>query len=512
MKFNFKKEKLKPFATIAIIGSMAITAFLSVVPDRAKADEMDGTPMYDVEMIHTISRNDGGGMYGTHTYPSYSENGVQYYRTGDIIEVDFSLPEGHGSTAFQDVLEFDNTKVELLSSYREIVAPMAPGYRDKDWDVWVSKYNQQVNQFLLIGSASDYHYGSEWKGGTLGKAYFRVLPGVESDEGTPITFNFLRFQTCSYHNGKLVYTHKGYDPERDAETAYYLAEPMTVVSKKPSEKETEQAPVLELTESKKTIYEGDLFNPQDYIAKASSSEDPTVGKDSVVISEGTGEKGKHQPAAGKYTFKYTVTSSSGLTTEKTFDLEVKKRTYTVESVNVGSKEIKLPKGSTEENLVKILEALKKEDFDVTVVGNDGNKFIVPGIVLKGETESYQVNQDGVLSAQTFNVNFELALPLISYNTKGERVVVPYNGNANFVSNVGDGTTKAKVKVEVLGGDKPSTDGNTSTTEKDNGDVLGSSIEVSGKDVETGDSTNVDLWILFALLSFGVISYKVLERN
>lgn len=499
---------MKLLTVFTLVAAIAVPSVLSAKPADTKADEIDGQPMFNVAAIHTVTRNDGGGAYGTHTYPSYKEDGVQYFRTGDIVEVNISLPKEHGATVFQDLVVYDKAKVELLSGYYDIRSTLSSNYSAKSWSTNVSAFNGDPTQLLVFGSADDYTVGAEWLGGSVARMYFRVLPNVETEEGTPITFSFPLFQTAGYANGKLTYTHMGYDAERDAETAYYKADPISIVAKKPSAPAPDE-PKLLLKGSSATIYEGDFFIPSDHISEASCSVDQSVNKDTVTISEGTGKFTKHQPTAGTYTFKYKVDSSTGLSTEKSLELKVVPRTYTVQSVETDSKRIKLATGTSSKDMEALIEKMKTEDFDVTVNCNDGSSFVVPGKVVSGKTDTYRIDENENLLEQEFNVNVTLGLPLVSYSTDGERVVTPYS-NARFTSNVGTGTVNATVAISVSGDNsggntggnsKPATAGNT-------GGASGAATSAAA----TGDATNTSFLALLAILSTGVLLRKKLVKK
>lgn len=521
MNLGIQSKKVKIFGIVALVAAIAVPAVSALLPTDTKADRVDGEPMYEIMPIHTVTRNDGGGAYGTHEKASYEENGIQYFRDGDIIEVTISLPAEHGSIAFQDCVNYDKSKVTLLSGYYDIRSTLARNYIDATWSTQVSALNNDPEHILVYGTTADYTQGGEFGGGILAKMYFRVLPGVETAEGTAITFNFSQFQTAGYSNGARVYTHAGYDANRDAETAYFIPAPITVTAKTPGngggEEPKSVAPTLDISESNVAIFEGDLFDPSAYIKSAACESDATIDASSVVISEGTGTFTKHQPVAGSYVFKYTVTNDAGDTTEKTLTLAVAARTYSVKSIDTASKTIVLDAGTSSAKLEERINALKGEDFDVTIECNDGSTFVVPGKVLSGTTDTYRVDENDNLLAQTFNVNFKLALPMISYDTDGNRVVTPYNGNPSFASNVGTGTADVTVAVSITGdGDNSNQGGNTNKPSADNTDNTAGGTKkpstAAGGGTDTGDTTNVPLLIFTALLAAGaMITLKIKKQ-
>lgn len=189
-----------------------------------------------VDAIRTVSRNDGGGALGTHKNASYVENGVQYYRDGDIIEVKIDLPADTDTQAYQQGIRYDSTKLELLSTNYDIQQSIDKHYLQQDWTAYVSRLHNDQNTILIYGGSNNYTIESskDKKGGTLAKMYFRVKDGGETVDGAPVVFEFPQFQTVKNTENGRIYTHVGYDPARDSETAYYTAPAQTIYLKKPT--------------------------------------------------------------------------------------------------------------------------------------------------------------------------------------------------------------------------------------------------------------------------------------
>lgn len=499
-------KNIKKLGVFSLMLAMLIPVIFNA-SSSVDADELK--PMKDVAPIREVSRNDGGGAYGSNSSESNVENGVQYYRDGDIIEVKVSLPENHGSKSYLDVVRYDNTKLKLVSPFKDIKKTMSDNYLDDaGWMNFVDYYGGETNQIV--------HYGvgdHDYVGGTVVKMYFEVKAGVESVEGTEITFEFPYFQSSALINGVDSYTHIGFDPDKYDETRLYADEPITVIAKTPSV--TAVKPELTLTTDKVTVYEGDLVNPQDYIQSASDSSDATITKNSVVISEGTGENGSHQPVAGTYTFKYTVTNSSGETTEKTVAMEVVKRTYNVVSVESEGQNISVPAGTTDTKFKEIIEGLRGKEFKVNVKGNDGSEFQVDGVVVSGLTDTYTVDGNDVLKAQEFNMTLDLALLTVFYNEKGERELLSVTSRANFATTIDDGTAEVVIKITVGSASVAPGDDNNNNNNGNNNNTNGTTTgkdttsnasiasgNNSGSGAATGDTTNVAG--LMALLAFSGI--------
>lgn len=189
-----------------------------------------------VDAIRTVSRNDGGGALGTHKNASYVENGVQYYRDVDIIEVKIDLPADTDTQAYQQGIRYDSTKLELLSTNYDIQQSIDKHYLQQDWTGYVSRLHNDPNTILIYGGSNNYTIESskDKKGGTLAKMYFRVKDGGETTTGEAVVFEFPQFQTVKNTDNGRIYTHIGYDPARDSETAYYTAPAQTIYLKKPT--------------------------------------------------------------------------------------------------------------------------------------------------------------------------------------------------------------------------------------------------------------------------------------
>ncbi|MDF9825287.1 hypothetical protein M2475_001743 [Breznakia sp. PF5-3] len=494
MKLKFIKKGFKKIAALGLVMAVLIPIVGNVTSSITAAQ----TPSFDVEPTITITRNDGGGLYyGTHEQEeSYVDNGKQYYRDGDIIQVEVSLPQGHGSSAVFNVVKYDNEKLQLLSTMDHIKYSMASNYMNAGWDPAVGYYEGETNQISTISTGP----ANEFEGGNIAVMYFKVKPGVESTKGTDITFEFPNFNSATRIEGERmpVNNHKGFIAG-DESTYEYHPESITIQAKTPSAPEPAVKPTLELTANTVTVYEGDIVNPKDYIKKASCTSDANVNKDSVVITGGTDETGKHQPVAGNYEFTYKVTNASNETTEKTLKLNVLERTYTVKSVETAGQGLNIPAGTTDAEFEEILEGLLGKEFVVNVEGNDGSKFKVKGTVFGGETDEYEIDGNDVLTTQTFNMKLDLLLPAVVYNENGEREIVSLLGRAGFASLIDDGTAEAVIKIRVGAGS--TTPGNDSTG-SNNGSTGHASIAAgnSGAGTDTGDTTNTAGFMTLLALS------------
>ncbi|MDF9824231.1 hypothetical protein M2475_000589 [Breznakia sp. PF5-3] len=220
---------MKKFFKLFIAAFIAVTC---IVPLQSISAAY-GDP---VEPIYQISRNDGGGKYGTHKNPDYKEGTTQYYRDGDIIEVDFRLPADSGVQIYNQVIKYDSDQLDLLSSDTDITGTLSSTFTSKNWSSTTARDNNDNEKILVYGGSNNFGNPDtkDYTGGTIAKVYFKVKNGVESTAGTPITFEFMNFQTAEFKNNKVSYTHIGYDPNNDAGTVYYTAPSQTIQVKKPS--------------------------------------------------------------------------------------------------------------------------------------------------------------------------------------------------------------------------------------------------------------------------------------
>ncbi|MDF9825286.1 hypothetical protein M2475_001744 [Breznakia sp. PF5-3] len=187
----------------------------------------------------TITRNNGNGAYGEHTHPSYVEDGVQYYREGDIIELDIALPANHGASELWNVVKYDPTQVAVVSTKLNVQSTLGDNYRAKGYEA-NTNLAYQGTQGLISTTIVRTFYGNDapdfdTAGGTTAKIYFRVLNDVETVEGTEITFEFPIFQAISRTSiTDYEFIHEGFDANRYAETRTVSLESQTIIAKKPT--------------------------------------------------------------------------------------------------------------------------------------------------------------------------------------------------------------------------------------------------------------------------------------
>ncbi|MFV0381158.1 MAG: hypothetical protein ACK5KR_02840 [Breznakia sp.] len=291
----------------------ALIAVTYMVPLQQSVFAAHGDP---VAPINTISRNDGGGKYGTHKNPDYKDGDTQYYRDGDIIEVDFSLPVDSGAQTFSQIIKYDSEKLDLLSSDGDISDSMASNYDEKKWMITTTRYDQDKEQIFLFGGSANFMDSStkDFVGGTIGKAYFRVKDDTESVNGTPLTFEFSRFQTAEYDEdyGDIKYSHIGYDPNNDKETAFYSAPSQTVLVKKPNVEFGADDAFITQSEAKELNSKNDLKEYSDVNAELSDGTKLNVTTDAPQFNDiKEGELGSYD-----VTYGYTHEGNSDSETVK----------------------------------------------------------------------------------------------------------------------------------------------------------------------------------------------------
>ena len=251
---------------IKLVVAVLITATCVVPLQTIEATQTEG-----VDAIRSITRNDGGGAFGTHKNANYSENGVQYYRDGDIVEVKIDLPANTDTQTYQQAIRYDSSKLELLSANYDIQQSIDRHYLMKDWSVYVSRLNNDPNTILIYGGTNNYIIEStkDKQGGTLAKMYFRVKDGGESVDKTPVVFEFPQFQTAKNTENGMIYTHIGYDPLKDKETAYYTAPAQTIYLKKPTVNFMAESGFISQSEAKNLANVNELKHYNDVSAKLS---------------------------------------------------------------------------------------------------------------------------------------------------------------------------------------------------------------------------------------------------
>ncbi|MFV0395840.1 MAG: hypothetical protein ACK5LC_15875 [Coprobacillaceae bacterium] len=159
----------------------------------------------------------------------YTENGVTYYHSGNIVELSIKLPANSYSTLAYNILKFDDSLVDLYSSFREITQTIDTTLYDDSWSLNVMKYDKKNNEILIVGAADDTNYGANISGGTVAKVKFKVKETPETTEGTIINFNNT-YQIIATVNGKGEYTHIGY--QNTFETQFVNAPTISITASK----------------------------------------------------------------------------------------------------------------------------------------------------------------------------------------------------------------------------------------------------------------------------------------
>lgn len=289
----------------------------------AKVDHVYGE---QIDLERVVSRNAGSGN-GTHKYPNYMEGNTQYYRDGDIIEVNLKIPANTGVQLISQNIGYDKTKVELLSSERDISRSADSRFRDElGWTMDVVAKTTQANpEIVIFGGSNNYRdlTTKDFEGGSIAKIYFKVLDGIETKTGTPIDFTFYGFQAIEARERevagetKLVldYVHIGYDPAHDGETAYATSPTQTIIAKKPTVTFNAENGFIKQSQARDLISQNDLKVYNKASASSSDGSELTVGVETpsfANIKAGT---------LGVYdvTYKYT---NEGVTDTKVVKLNV----------------------------------------------------------------------------------------------------------------------------------------------------------------------------------------------
>ncbi|MDD8049332.1 MAG: hypothetical protein PHH04_07020 [Thomasclavelia sp.] len=470
---------------------------------------------------HTVSWANGAAGFGT-SVETYDEGGTTYYQDGSIVCLTIKLPVNNKCVALADDIVYNPSQLELLSSYAQIGSTQDSYYNTEGWSAYVAGETTSSTEAVIhyindvVYNTPDTHTDASQ---AIARIYFKVKSGVSTEAGTAIKFSFPSWQVA---DAEFNFMTPNYDASDSGGTYKTTCPDVTFVAKKVAKAET--FPTITLTTDNQTIYEGDVFNPQDVIKSVVDSEGGKVDASDVTITGGDNVFTKHVPKAGTYTYTYSVTDNYGQTSTKEFTLTVTKRTYTIDSVSVDGKDIKLPNGSTEDDLK---EALKDSDgeFDVVLSCNDGTKVNTKYVSTGGTASGYAVNSDGTLKDdQEFDVTWDLVAPIISYDSDGNRSITPYNGSDKeaWEELAATPSTTATTKV-IVGNPNGSTGGNTNNGSNGGANTnSGSTTNESGTsssntgNVKTGDySPETFVFMMLMLIStayIGIRSYRFLNKE
>ncbi|MDF9825239.1 hypothetical protein M2475_001695 [Breznakia sp. PF5-3] len=226
MKKNiFKLNKM--FFAIAL----AITCILPSSLLNVSAIVGDGVSVYGpIVMNNTVTWNDGTG-YGV-SAPSYNEGGTTYYRNGSILEVRLSLPVDNYAISLKEEVHYDPTKVQLISTSDDILASLDSNFKASSWSNLVGIHSvSSTHSYILLRSSTYKTDVPINEGGAIAKIYFKINNGVETDAGTPITFDFKNYDAVDIDFNWLT---PGYDINDKINTMSCDLPSVTVMAKSPS--------------------------------------------------------------------------------------------------------------------------------------------------------------------------------------------------------------------------------------------------------------------------------------
>ncbi|MDF9825238.1 hypothetical protein M2475_001696 [Breznakia sp. PF5-3] len=508
------KSKMKfrvSFICMLIVALVGTGLIIEGSRSKAHADQQVSTLAPPFKATHSVTWADGSAGYGV-SPSSYVEDGVTYFQDGSIIEVAVVLPDNHSTISTMNEIRYDSTKLTLVSSYTDVTATMPSSFYKDNFEMLCNGYPIDATTSMIRIQAASRTCTPNYEGGKLCKIYFKINQGVATEEGTTITFTSPYFDAI---DANFDYLTLGFDPA-DKLSMFCECDPFSIVVKKPKANET--SPSISLETATKTIYEGDVFDPSSLISSVKDSQGNTVGKENVTISGGDGVFTKHQPEAGTYTYTYSITDDYGKTTTATATVTVTERTYTITKVDKTGKEFTFDAGTSEDDMKKELQDAVNDAFKVTVSCNDGSTFMVEGVALNGNTEKYKVDSDGkLIGDQTFGVNYELVMPIISYDSDGNRVITKYNGSDVNEWNKLSATKEnyiVKGLIKINGSNNSGNNGNNSGNGNDGSkdSVISAASTAGAGDGSTGvgtaDTTNTIAWMFTALMSMVAMGFGV----
>lgn len=176
-------------------------------------------------LINTITYVEGGSA-------PFSENGITYYSGGNIIELSIALPANAYSIGVTEIVTYDQSQLELITSFSDIRNTLSPAFTNANWSSYVSKYNGADNQIMVVTSANNYHNSVDVTGGTVAAMRFRVKEQSLTTNGTNININ-LQYNIAGVKaDGTRTYIHAGYNPANDNGTYLVAAPSITLAAHK----------------------------------------------------------------------------------------------------------------------------------------------------------------------------------------------------------------------------------------------------------------------------------------
>lgn len=201
---------------LLLIGNVTVVSAVDIqqTPSHIKGTQ---TLSYSIEYI-------GGGE------APYTENGVTYYRSDNVIQLSIILPENSYVAAVHAVTSFDENQLELISSFSQIKLSSDSGISD-DFTLLIDKFMEQTNRISIKTYANNTATSANVSGGAVAKIKFKVKANQETTAGSSIQIQN-QYQLAAYVNNELQFVHVGWNDAATGENRFASASPVVIAAHK----------------------------------------------------------------------------------------------------------------------------------------------------------------------------------------------------------------------------------------------------------------------------------------
>lgn len=201
---------------LLLIGNVTVVSAVDIqqTPSHIKGTQ---TLSYSIEYI-------GGGE------APYTENGVTYYRSDNVIQLSIILPENSYVAAVHAVTSFDENQLELISSFSQIKLSSDSGISD-DFTLLIDKFMEQTNRISIKTYANNTATSANVSGGAVAKIKFKVKANQETTTGSSIQIQN-QYQLAAYVDNELQFVHIGWDDAATGENRFASASPVVIAAHK----------------------------------------------------------------------------------------------------------------------------------------------------------------------------------------------------------------------------------------------------------------------------------------
>lgn len=201
---------------LLLIGNATVVSAVDIqqTPSHIKGTQ---TLSYSIEYI-------GGGE------APYTENGVTYYRSDNVIQLSIILPENSYVAAVHAVTSFDENQLELISSFSQIKLSSDSGINN-DFTLLIDKFMEQTNRISIKTFANNTATSANVSGGAVAKIKFKVKANQETTAGSSIQIQN-QYQLAAYVNNELQFVHVGWNDAATGENRFASASPVVIAAHK----------------------------------------------------------------------------------------------------------------------------------------------------------------------------------------------------------------------------------------------------------------------------------------